>query len=153
MKTSRGFTLLELAVAMTVFITLVTIGVPNYRNFVATQKVRTASYDLVSALVFARSEAIKRNTTVSVTQAAGGWVGGWNIVAGTSLLRTQNPYSNGVTIANSASIPTLTYSNDGRIATAPTDFTIAFTGIYSTVTPRCVSIKPGGVPVTKLGSC
>jgi len=153
MKTSAGVTLIELMVTLVVLVVLGTVAVPSYRNFISTQRIRSASYDLMSSLLFARSEAVKRNTLVNVTQGTGGWSNGWTISVGTTLLRTQNAYPSGLTIANSASLSTLTYANDGRLATAATDFTIAFTGAPSTVSPRCVSLKPGGMPATKMGSC
>src|SRR2546425_10294753 len=82
MKTSLGFSLIELVTALAVLAILATVALPSYQNFVLTQRVRGASYDLMTSLVFARSEAIKRNASVSMTQAAGGWAQGWTGSAG-----------------------------------------------------------------------
>lgn len=153
MKASRGFSLIELMVVLIVLAILATVGLPSYRNFVLTQRVRGASYDLVTSLFYARSEAIKRNTSVSVTQAGGGWAQGWTVSAGGVALRTQDPYGGGVAISNSASFTAITYSNDGRLASGATDFTIVSTDGSSLVRPRCVSIRLGGMPSSKMGSC
>ena len=153
MKPSRGLTLIEFMVSLVVLAILATVALPNYRSFVLTQRVRGASYDLMSSLFYARSEAIKRNASVSVTQAAGGWAQGWTVSAGAVSLRTQDPYSSGLTIANSALLSTITYSNDGRLAGPTTDFTIAAAGESALVETRCVSIKLGGMPSAKVGSC
>lgn len=153
MKTSQGFTLIELLVTLTVLAVLLTVAVGSYRSFVVTQRVKGASYDLMTALIFARSEATKRNASVSVVRSAAGWSGGWTVAAGTAVLRTQNPYQNGVAITDSAGLSTLTYANDGRLSSATTNFTIAPSGTSSTATPRCISIKLGGMPVARSGSC
>src|SRR5260370_42173565 len=89
MKASLGFSLIELVTALTVLAILATVALPSYQNFVLTQRVRGASYDLMTSLVFARSEAIKRNASVSMTQAAGGWAQGWTVSAGAFTLHTQ----------------------------------------------------------------
>ncbi len=153
MKASLGFTLIELLTALVVLAILATVALPSYQNFVLTQRVRGASYDLMTSLVFARSEAIKRNASVSMTQAAGGWTQGWTVSAGALTLRTQDPYGGSVSIANSASLTTITYSNDGRLATPTTDFTVAPADSSAQVQTRCLSIKLGGMPSSKIGSC
>ncbi len=153
MKASLGFTLIELLTALVVLAILATVALPSYQNFVLTQRVRGASYDLMTSLVFARSEAIKRNANVSMTQAAGGWTQGWTVSAGALTLRTQDPYGGSVSIANSASLTTITYSNDGRLATPTTDFTVAPADSSAQVQTRCLSIKLGGMPSSKIGSC
>lgn len=153
MKTCHGFTLIELLVTLTVLAVLLTVAVPSYQNFVVTQRIKGASYDLMTALVFARSEATKRNASVSLVRSAAGWSSGWTITTGSVVLRTQNPYRNGVTITDSAGLSTLTYANDGRLVTATTNFTIAASNTASTATPRCISIKLGGMPNARTGSC
>ncbi|HKB64192.1 MAG TPA: GspH/FimT family pseudopilin [Burkholderiales bacterium] len=153
MKASLGFTLIELVVTLTVLAILATVALPSYQNFVLTQRVRGASYDLMTSLVFARSEAIKRNASVSMTQAAGGWAQGWTVSAGALTLRTQDPYGGGVNITNSAALTTITYSNDGRLASPTTDFTVAPADSSAQVQTRCMSIRLGGMPSSKTGSC
>ena len=153
MKASLGFTLIELLTALVVLAILATVALPSYQNYVLTQRLRGASYDLMTSLLFARSEAIKRNANVSMTQAAGGWTQGWTVSAGALTLRTQDPYGGSVSIANSASLTTITYSNDGRLATPTTDFTVAPADISAQVQTRCLSIKLGGMPSSKIGSC
>lgn len=75
MKMGRGFTLLELMVAIAVLAILATVGVPSFRELIQNNRVTTQTNELVSALNFARTEAVKRgrNVEVVVTQADPGW--------------------------------------------------------------------------------
>ena len=95
---SRGFTLVELLVVMTIGAILVAAAVPSMSWFIATTRAGNASNTMVAAFELARSEAIRRNTIVSVCRtldpnaaeaavactnaagngyAAGDWASGW----------------------------------------------------------------------------
>ncbi len=63
-ETQKGFTLLEILIAVAIFLLIITIASVSYRSFTDDTNSRAASSDLHSSLVLARIEAIKR----------GGWV-------------------------------------------------------------------------------
>jgi type IV fimbrial biogenesis protein FimT len=65
-RNSRGFTLLELMVAVTILAILLGWGVPTFREFTRNNTVITAQNDLVTSLSLARSEALRRNQPVTV---------------------------------------------------------------------------------------
>ena len=69
----RGFTIIEIMVVIAIMGVLLTIAAPSFVTFTATQKVKTASFDLYAAMMFARSEAIKRKVNVTVSAAGGDW--------------------------------------------------------------------------------
>ena len=75
MKMCRGFTLLELMVTVAVVAILATVAVPGFRDLIQNNRVTTQTNELVSALNFARTEAVKRGqrVEVTVTQNAPGW--------------------------------------------------------------------------------
>ena len=75
MKLGRGFTLLELMVAIAVLAILATVGVPSFRALIQNNRVTTQANELVSALSFARTEAVKRgrDVEVEITQVGSGW--------------------------------------------------------------------------------
>ena len=78
----RGFTLVELIIAMSVLAILISLAVPMYNTMVANNRARAAAYSLVSSLTFARDEAVKRNAAVSVLPFATGWQTGWEVDTG-----------------------------------------------------------------------
>lgn len=151
-KRLAGFTLVELMITIAIAGILASLALPSFRSFVQTQRVKSASFDLTAALTLTRSEAIKRNTNVAMSQASGGWQNGWTITAGSLVLRKQDAYSS-LTITNSEGVSSVVFRKDGRLASEDTDFTVNANPTSSSVTPRCISISVSGRPNTKLGAC
>ncbi|MGH8571904.1 MAG: GspH/FimT family pseudopilin [Gammaproteobacteria bacterium] len=139
---SKGFTLVEMVVAVAIFGILVAVGVPSLRDISVNQRVKTATFDLYSSLVFARGEAIKRNANVDITPAGGVWTNGWNVrvQADATLLKTQGALSNMTFTGPAAAI---TYRRDGRLASGAATLTVAG---GSNVTMRCIAIALDGRP-------
>lgn len=147
----RGFTLIELIVTLSITAVLLGIGIPSFVSFIRGQAVKTASFDITSMLVFARSEAIKRNTTVLVTPESGDWAKGWTTTTtapdGTTATLAKQAAFSGLTVTTSAT--SVTYGSNGRVqGTTPPSFEI--TGSSNT---RCVSVSLSGLPNSKTGSC
>lgn len=84
-KGARGFTILELMVTIAVLAILATIAVPAYQSLGRSSAIRAASNDLVAALHFARTQAIKRDREIQIcgsdnqTSCTGQWDAGWII--------------------------------------------------------------------------
>lgn len=57
----RGFTLIELMIALAVAVVLIMIAVPSFKSITLSNKLTTTANDMVSALGTARMEAIKLN--------------------------------------------------------------------------------------------
>ncbi len=155
LRVNRGFTLPELLIVITVAGVMLAAGVPSFVEFIKNQRVKTASFDLFSSLVVARSEAITRNTSVTITPSSTtNWANGWTItyVDATS--------SSTVTVREQAAMPNITitgptsvvYRGSGRLTNATTpQFQLTATG--STVTTRCINVDLSGRPVTKAAAC
>jgi type IV fimbrial biogenesis protein FimT len=71
---------------------LLAAGTPQLADFVRQQRVKTASFELFSTLVLARSEAITRNGQVTVAATGGAWINGWTVTGpGGAVIRKQEP--------------------------------------------------------------
>lgn len=150
-----GFTLIELLIVLVVVVLLMTVGVPSFNSFILGQKAKTTAYDIAYTLTYARSEALKRNGAVVLTQAAGGWINGWSLTAGagTITLDTHEAVT-GLTISSNPNpLSSITYNSNGRPSTNAT-FTIS--SATSGVKTRCVTISLSGLPSSydsTSGSC
>lgn len=96
---ARGFTLIELMVALAVAAVLFAIGVPMLRDVTLGSRLSAMANDLLASVQLARSEAIKRNRAVTLCASAdgatcaasGGWEQGWIVIdsAGTVIQLQQ----------------------------------------------------------------
>jgi type IV fimbrial biogenesis protein FimT len=149
MRRSRGFTVPEILIVVTVLAVLLGAGIPAFAEFIRNQRVKSASFDLFSTLVQARSEAITRNANVTVAPVSSVWANGWTVTdADGTVIRTTGAVPN-ITISGPASV---VFRSSGRLnaSTMPT-FQLSATG--STVTTRCISIDLSGRPNTKAAAC
>jgi type IV fimbrial biogenesis protein FimT len=64
-----GFTIVELMTTIMVASILLAVAVPSFRKMTVTNRLTTQANDMVSAVNLARSEAIKRNASVSLCRA------------------------------------------------------------------------------------
>lgn len=69
-RRGSGFTLVELLVTIGVASILLAIAVPSFNQLMVANRLTTQANDFVSAINFARSEAIKRNTSVSLCRVS-----------------------------------------------------------------------------------
>ncbi len=83
--TQKGFTLVELMVAIAIFAILATMAVPSFSSFMDKYRVKRAADTLSAFLINAKSEAIKRNATVRVVFRPAGapWCAGMITVSTT----------------------------------------------------------------------
>ena len=145
----RGFTIVELLVVLLVFGTLLAIGLPQFADFIRNQRIKTASFDLFSTLMLARSEAITRNTRVTVAPTGGSWANGWTVTEpGGEVIRRQEPVQR-ISISGPDAV---IYVESGRLnAVARPEF--EFTAEGSSIVNRCIRIDLSGRPVSQATPC
>lgn len=138
----RGFTMTELMVTVGIVAILSAVAAPPLMATIATQQVKTATFDLYSALSYARSEAIKRNSVVTITPHDGVFTNGYDLAAGASILRRQ--IGSPAVAINAPPGIALAFDGYGRLTT-PTRFLLELTAVQSSATPkRCLVISPSG---------
>ena len=149
----RGFTAIEMMIVVVIVAILTAIAVPNMLAMIRNQRIKTAAFDMFASLNFARSEAVKRNSAVTLTPTdAADWVKGWTITdANGNVLRTEGN-RRGTTI-NTLSVAELTvvgpatvvFARSGRLGGAAGTFNFSAT---STAMTRCITVELSGRPIT-----
>lgn len=140
----RGFTLIEILMTIVIVAIFLGIAVPSFVSFTASQRVKTASFDLYAALTFARSEALKRRQSVTLAPASGSdWATGWTVKVGTTTLRQQDALS-GVTLSGATSVA---YRPDGRLLAGSTlGILVRPASTDANVKNRCIRVDLTGLP-------
>ena len=148
MRRERGFTLIELIVVLTITAIMAAIAVPSFGNFMAAQRAKSASYELATTLLLARSEAIKRNANVQVAPiTAGTWGNGWNVTVASSGASLQKQQAM-ATVTVTTTTASITFAGTGR-PTASAKWEIASNGKST----RCVKLDVAGSASTTTGAC
>lgn len=147
-----GFTLMELMLGLAIFFILAVVAVPSYIGYVRNSELSNATTTLFSDMYYARSEAIKRKSVITLCRSAdaradapecGGdpndWSNGWLVfidLGGTvgaydngtdTLLKVNHPPSTNVQLlANDNATSRIEFSTDGSLVTgfAPAVFAV-----------------------------
>jgi type IV fimbrial biogenesis protein FimT len=170
---NSGFTLLELLIVISIVGVLLVAVVPTLSNVIDGNKVSAESRKMMSTIAFSRSEAVKRNTFVTVCKSSNAtscetgtdadWHDGWLVFAdinndgaldsGEEVVKRINSTSAGVVINAGSTIanrftyrPTGSISNAGSFVVCPEsgDITLAKKIVISIVgRPRQTSAVDG----------
>lgn len=116
-----GLTLIELMVTLALLSVLMAVGIPQFTSSTANSRLTSAINALSGDLSFARTEAIKRGESITVTGAANWATSGWTITvtSGGATLRTSPALTAGATIATLPSNTTsVIFRANGRSSSA-----------------------------------
>jgi len=72
MTRNRGFSLIELMVAITIVVLLILMALPSYSQWLTNTRIRNAAESIHNGLQFARNEAVQQNTSVRFELGANG---------------------------------------------------------------------------------
>lgn len=134
---NSGFTLIELMVTIAVLAIIVTMGVPSFRNIIVSNSVSFDRDEFFSLVTFARSEAVKRGTAVTICKSSDGsscddslaWNAGWMAFhdangdgvkdSGDDIVRTVGALDGQVAVSHSAGEDRVTYGSQGVLLSDP----------------------------------
>lgn len=153
----RGFTLVELMAVIAILSILMALAAPSFASFSSGQRLRSVATDLVTTLIAARSEAIKRNAEVTVSAAVVGgsadWGRGWTATTAGGMQIERKELTSGQ-VSGPTTPAAIVFDGSGRI-TAAGGVTIQFSDGSgdALAAPRCVTIDLAGRPHANVGAC
>lgn len=154
-STLRGFTLVELAIALAVLGVLMVLGLPQFTSWINNTKIRTAAEGILNGVQLARAEAVRQNLGVQFVLGA---QSDWTVNAigtGGALVAVQSKAGNegsstttltvtpaGATILTFNSLGRVTSNGDGSASISALDVT------STTVSPETrnmrITVSSGG---------
>ena len=127
-----GFTLVELMITIAVLAIVMAIALPSFNDMTLGSKLRSQANDLVAGAVLARSEAIKRNQTVTLCASSDGatctgtWANGWIVrSSGGAVIQAHGAAPSGFLITSAQTSFTFQPTGVG-VTPAPADPTFVF---------------------------
>ena len=123
MKQRNGFTLVELIVTLAVISVVTAMGLPMFERMITNSRLTSQSNDFISALLYARTEAVKRGTRVTLCKSASGtacttsgyWSKGWIVFSDTGTVATVD--GNDTVLRRGVSLPEVfSFSGSANVA-------------------------------------
>jgi type IV fimbrial biogenesis protein FimT len=175
-----GFTLIELIIVMILIGILVAIGVPSFSSITTSSRMSAESNTLLGDLQYARAEAAREGSPVTVcvanttetgcNAASTAWQGGWIIFtdlnddqtldAGDSILRVQRAFSGTDTFTSTVSPDySVTFTREGFASVGGGSLIVTLHNTpYNEYYSRCLEITQAGMmsiqtPTTDAANC
>ncbi|WP_431495999.1 GspH/FimT family pseudopilin [Pseudomonas brassicacearum] len=123
---TKGFTLIEVLVALGVLLILITMAVPSFTGSLQSTKADTEIDDLRRALNFTRMEAIDRGITTRIRPSTEGsvWSGELTVYDSTgslaNVLRVVPAMSSGATLTLTSDVINIDFNNLGGLSAPAT---------------------------------
>ena len=146
---ARGLTLIEAMVTLAVLVVLAFLAAPSFHEMLLSQRVKTASFDVFSGLLLARSEAVARNRAVTIVPSGGNWSEGWTISDASGKVVQHQERMPRVVITGPERV---TYNSAGRLSTGGASINVVANG-GGAAHARCIRIDLSGRPVQGQGGC
>lgn len=111
----RGFTIIELLITLSIVGILATLAGPSFTEMLNNNRLITQTNELILAMNIARSEAVKRGRSVTITSASttNDWSDGWIVAEGVNVLRIGDPLDGTTALLNDELNTVITYRPSG----------------------------------------
>jgi type IV fimbrial biogenesis protein FimT len=162
-----GFTLIELMIVLVILAVVAVLAPAGFTQLSLTTNLRSNANEMLSSVYLSRSEAIKRNTPVTLCVStdgatcagAGDWEQGWIVLASDGTVVKHHPaLAAGYSMTGSASAPgshTMVFQPSGSASTS-SNITVCRQNPYVGNQERVVSVSATGrgrIFTTTAGSC
>lgn len=150
--TARGLTLIELLIVVVLLALLSAVAAPSLGAFTANQRVKALTLDLTSDLLFARSEALKRNATVTLApRSTSDWNAGWTVSAGGTVLLSREALPASVAFSNTPNA--ISFNAQGRVSAPTGAVRVGLAAVSGSQINRCVELDLSGRARSKAEAC
>jgi len=162
-ENQSGFTLIELMVVVAIVGVLLLVAFPEFDRLIQGQRLKTQANETLSAIVFAKSEALKRRSSVTVCAmktainnqcgtTGNEWANGWVIFVdsnndgvvsnGEEVIKSRGNYEK---LTSTASVTGFIFDFEG-VANTSGDINFCY-GKANGNKRRRLSLTPGGLPI------
>ncbi|MCG8535648.1 MAG: GspH/FimT family pseudopilin [Pseudomonadales bacterium] len=133
----NGFSLIELMMAILVLSIVISLGAPSFSGSIQNNRIKSQSNAMNGAISFVRTEAVKRNSSVSMcassnqSSCTGNWEQGWiifddpdgsgSLTGGETILKIGETLAGENTLRlTGSSTSSITFDNQGRTTSSST---------------------------------
>ena len=146
-----GFTLIEMLVTIAILVILLSIGIPNFNTMIRSSSMSSNSSDLLSALNYARTEAVKQGVSVQLGQvSASSWTDGFvvSVMGSGEELRIWERFTTGSEV--SSAVSTFVFNGTGELDNAGS---LTLCDSRTSEQGRIISVLVSGVAYVEKVNC
>ncbi len=161
-----GFSLIEVMVVIAILGIAMGIGVPGLQSLLTTQKMKSATFDLITTAMIARSEAIKwggaSSASISIVAPSNNFSNGWCVTfTNTTPCDMSDPDdgvmqivrpTQGVAFVYQGVAAPIVFNRSGRLASG-SSVRLQVDDDNAAANSRCVLIDSNGNATVKSGAC